>query len=366
VTDDLRESTEPSRHALAARLEAERSQILADYVHALDSSDSTVAGDPTAREQTVAHASQSLTDIARSIRAGRVLIDERSSMLAWGIGETRAARAVPTRESWRAAMVFVETVVDWAVSHLDAGAPETFGLILLTLTQSITVRVREATEAYTSYLLNRIHEAHLNERHRIARELHDRVGDGLSVAHRQLELFHDYGDREPVKAAVRAEKAHQAVLESLESLRSVITDLRLEAPLKSLEKALAGYLDSVPAGDGKLRLRVNGDETWVPTTVREESFLIIREAIRNALAHGAPSEITVWVDIAPHELRAVVEDTGCGFDRAEVETATTAGLSSMQERAALLGGMVLVKSQPGHGTQVELTVPLPEHRPDGG
>jgi signal transduction histidine kinase len=364
VTDDPREGAEPARYALAVLIEAERSKILADYVRALDSVDSSVASDPTAREQTVAHASQSLTDIARSVRAGRVQIDESSKVLAWDIGETRAVQAIPTRESWRAAMIFVETVVRWVIPRLEADSLETFGIVLLTLNQSITVRIREATGAYTGYLLNRIHEAHLGERHRIARELHDRVGDGLSVAHRQLELFHDYQENEPVKAAARAERAHQAVLESLESLRTVITDLRLEAPLKSLEKALASYLDSVSASDGKLRLRVNGDETWVPATVREESFLIIREAIRNAVAHGAPGLIFIRVDIAPHELRAVVEDTGRGFDYASVRASVTAGLSSMRERAALLGGTVSVVSQPGHGTQVELSVPLPEVRTD--
>lgn len=366
MADDSREGAELARYALALLIEQERAKILADYVRALDCVNSTVASDPTAREQTIAHASQTLTDIARSVRAGRVLIDESSTMLAWDIGETRASQSIPTRESWRAATVFAETVVQWMTHHLDADALETFGIVLLTLNQSITVRVREATGAYTSYLLNRIHEAHLGERHRIARELHDRVGDGLSVAHRRLELFHDYQENEPLKAATQATKAHEAVLGSLESLRAVITDLRLEAPLKSLEKALASYLDSVPTGDGQLRLQVNGDETWLPPTVREESFLIIREAIRNALAHGASGLTLIRVDIAPHELRAVVEDTGRGFDHAGVQTSSTAGLSSMRERAALLGGIISVVSQPGHGTQVELTVPLQSQQSDGG
>ena len=363
MADHSREGAEPARNALADRLEAERSTILAAYVRALDAQDSTVANDPTAREQTIAHASQSLTDLARSIRAGRVQIDESSMMLAWDIGETRAAQAIPTRESWRAAMVFVETALEWVTKHVDTDSMETLGVILLTLNQSITIRVREATGAYTGFLLNRIHEAHLGERQRIARELHDRVGNGLSVAHRRLELFEDQ-QADPAKAASQAKRAHRAVLDSLESLRSVITDLRLEAPLKSLEKALANYLDSVPSSDGQLWLRVNGDENWVPPTVRDESFLIIREAIRNALAHGDPGKVFIRVDIAPHELRAVVEDTGQGFDHAGVPTAATAGLSSMRERAALLGGMVLVASQPGQGTQVELTVPLPEQRED--
>jgi signal transduction histidine kinase len=221
----------------------------------------------------------------------------------------------------------------------------------------------------------------MGERRRIARELHDRVGNGLSVAQRQLELLQDQGEKASVPAAARAEKARRAVVESMASLRAVIRDLRCEAPLGgplgSLEDALTSYLDSVRldtvrldtvrldtvrADDGTPRLRVTGDEALVPPVVRGESFLIVREAIRNALAHGAPGTMLINVDIAPHELRAVVEDTGCGFDRA-TPPAGTMGLSSMRERAALLGGAVSVLSRPGRGTRVELIVPLPARRP---
>jgi signal transduction histidine kinase len=264
-------------------------------------------------------------------------------------------------------MVFVETVVSSVIKHVDADSLDLFTVVLLTLNQSITLRIREATGAYTGYLLNRIHEAHVAERRRIARELHDRVGNELSVAHRQLELFHDrHHDTVPVEGMNRAGRAHQAVVESMECLRAVISDLRAEAPLKSLEKALAGYVDTVPAEGVTLRLRVNGDETWVPPSVRDESFLVIREAIRNALAHGDSGIVRISVDIAPHELRAVVEDTGHGFDHAEAVAAGATGLSSMRERAALLGGTLSVLSQPAQGTRVELIVPLPEHREDAG
>jgi signal transduction histidine kinase len=364
MTDDFRESSHTTRYDFAALIEMDRPKILADYVNALDAVGSSVVRDPVARQQTVAHASQSLSDIVASVRAGRVQIDENSTLLAWEIGETRAANAIPTQESWRAAMVFVETVVSSVMQHVNAESLDVFGIVLLTLSQSTTLRIREATGAYTSYLLNRIHEAHVAERRRIARELHDRVGNGLSVAHRQLELFQDYHDKVPVEGMTRAERAHQAVVESMESLRGVISDLRLEVPLKSLEKALASYVESVSADNVTLRLRVNGDETWVPSTVRDESFLVIREAIRNALTHGAPGMVLISVDIAPHELRAVIEDTGRGFDQAEALAAGATGLSSMRERAALLGGTLSVLSHPSQGTQVELVVPLPEQRED--
>src|SRR6266545_1466802 len=157
MTDDFHESWDAARYNFAALIEADRPKILADYVRALDAVESSVSRDPVARQQTVAHASQSLTDIVASVRAGKVQIDENSTLLAWDIGETRAANAVPTRESWRAAMVFVETVMSSVMRHVDTDTLDMFGIVLLTLNQSITVRIREATGAYTSYLLNRIH-----------------------------------------------------------------------------------------------------------------------------------------------------------------------------------------------------------------
>lgn len=206
--------------------------------------------------------------------------------------------------------------------------------------------------------------APMGERRRIARELHDRVGNWLSVALRQLELLQDDDENEPVPAAARAEKALRAVVESMESLRAVICELRREVPLgglrDSLEAALANYLDTVRVDDGTPPPRVTGDEALVPPAVRDEVFLIVREAIRNALDHGAAGAVCVSVDIAPHGLRAVVEDTGCGFDRAAAPPAGATGLSSMRERAALLGGSVSVSSRPGRGTRVELVVPLPD------
>jgi signal transduction histidine kinase len=355
MTDDSPVGPVTARYAFAALIEADRSRILADYMRRLDALDSPVARDPVAREQSVAHASQTLTDVIGSVQTGRVQVDEDHKLLAWDIGETRAASAMPTGESWRATVAFFEAFLAAVIRHVDVDARDEFAVAMRTLNQSLNMRIREATGAYTSYLLNRIHRAQVEERRRVARELHDRVGNGLSVAHRQLELFPDYQVKEPTRAADRVERAHQAVVEAMESLRSVISDLRLEAPVKSLEKALASYLESVPAGNVSLRLRVNGDETWVPPTVRDESFLIIREAVRNALAHGDPAVIFINADIAPHELRATVEDTGRGFTKA---TSGGTGLSSMRERAALLGGTLMVSSQPNQGTQVELVVPL--------
>jgi signal transduction histidine kinase len=241
-----------------------------------------------------------------------------------------------------------------------------FAKAVVALNESISVRIREATLAYTGYLLERVDQAHLDERRRIARDLHDRLGEGMSAAFRQIELHElDLAGEEGQPArGRRAAKAKEAITEAMRRLRVVISDLRHE-PVRSLEKALIEYIDSL-AADADVRLRVSGDETWAPSSVVDEAFLILREAIRNALRHGRPRMVLIGVALAPHELRAWVEDDGRGFLPAPSPdpVSTGTGLASMRERAALLGGRLAVTSVPGQGARVELLVPLPG-RDDG-
>jgi signal transduction histidine kinase len=160
--------------------------------------------------------------------------------------------------------------------------------------------------------------------------------------------------------------AKEAIAEGMRRLRAVTSDLRQDS-VRNLEKALIEYIDSA-AGDATVpadvRLRVSGDETWASPAVIGEAFLILREAIRNALRHASPRLVLIGVALAPHELHAWVEDDGRGFVPANRAGPVPAGngLISMRERAALLGGRLTIVSVPGRGTHVGLLVPLPGHR----
>ena len=205
---------------------------------------------------------------------------------------------------------------------------------------------------------NRVHEARLDERRRIARELHDRLGEVLTVGLRQLDLDEIMGPEIPEgQSAI----AREVLVEAMRRLRLVTSGLRDE-PVTSFEKALVDFLNRVCA-DADIHLVVLGDETWAPAGVIDEAFLITREALRNALTHGAPQSVVVGIEVTSRELRAWVDDDGTGFvcgDDAESPAAGT-GLATMRERAALLGGTLAVASKPGRGTSVELNVPLPGH-----
>jgi signal transduction histidine kinase len=219
-------------------------------------------------------------------------------------------------------------------------------------------RIRGSADGDLAQYENRVHEARLDERRRIARELHDRLGEVLTVGLRQLDLDEIMGPEIPEgQSAI----AREALVEAMRRLRLVTSGLRDE-PVASFEKALVDFLNRVCA-DADVHLVVLGDETWASPAIIDEAFLIVREALRNALAHGAPQSVVVGVEVTRRELRAWVDDDGTGFAVGDAESpAAGTGLATMRERAALLGGTVAITSKNGRGTSVELSVPLSGRR----
>lgn len=226
------------------------------------------------------------------------------------------------------------------------------------LEESLSRRVRESADSYHSFLLNLVREAQEEERRRIARELHDRIGHGISVAHQQLALSEAYRAADAARASAKIGVVQQAIQETMENLRQLTSELHPQTPVRSLEKSLIGFLEEVENDDVSVVLDVSGDESWAEPQVRDEAFLIVREAVRNALTHGNPLMVLVRVNIAPHELSASVQDNGCGFDPAAARGRGGVGMTSMRERAELLDGQVVITSEAGQGCLVELFMPL--------
>jgi len=310
--------------------------------------------------QATIQARQVLADVTESIRTGQIQVDETAIALAWQAGAARTGNLHPA-ESLRAAIELFEPALD-AVIETAAGHPDAI-CVIRTATQalqrSVMTRVRWASEAYVGFLLDRVHQAQLAERRRFARELHDRVGGSASVVTRNLELAKSYADTNRDRSYDKIDVAYQASVHTLEAVRGVATDLRLESKFdNSLKQALRGFLDVMGEGNAAVELAVNGDESWVPAEVLAEVFLVAREALRNAFRHSDAHTILSNVDIAPHEIRVWVSDDGVGFDPNGAATSGS-GLASMRERIELLGGKLMLHSTPGRGTRIEAFIPLP-------
>jgi len=347
----------------AALIRAERAAILASYAKCLEAMHGAAA-EPGARYLAMANGAEILADVMAKVRGSGAQIEDRYAMPASAAcGDGRESQPNPA-DLLLEAVTFFDIAVSALAGHVrdDPGLLPCFVTAVRALNESITGRIREATLAYTGNLLERVEQAHVDERHRIARDLHDRLGEGMSAALRQLELHEITSEHGTLTPRPRVAMAKELLTEAMRRLRVVTNGLRQE-PVRSLERALVQYLDSV-AADADVRLRVSGDEAWAPPTFVEETFLIIREAIRNALRHGIPQMVLIRVALAPYELHALVEDDGRGFGpgQSAVPVITGTGLASMRERACLMTGRLTIASIPGQGTRVELLVPLPGRR----
>jgi signal transduction histidine kinase len=223
----------------------------------------------------------------------------------------------------------------------------------------IDITERKEAEAERERLI--AHEltarAQAEERRRLSRELHDRVAHDIALVHQSLELHEALKANDPERAAAKMELARRTVREALESTRDLSMELRQTEVQRSLEAALANLLRDVVPPTVDSSLSVSGDEALMPPETRNQLFLILREAVRNAVAHSGAGRIAVELEVAPERVVGRVEDDGRGFDPKGVRSAGSNGVRAMEERAALVGGTLDLSSAPGRGTQVRVFVP---------
>ena len=196
---------------------------------------------------------------------------------------------------------------------------------------------------------------------RIARELHDTFLQGFLSASMQLSLADGWVPAEsPAKPVLR--RVLDMMRKGMEEGRAALLGLR--SPILqegSLEKALSEFLRGIPPGDqARMRIVVLGANTPLDPAVQEQMFLIAREALLNALKHSEAAEVEAEIEYLPRKVRLVVRDTGRGIDPRVMHSGRKDhwGLAGMSERAASIGAKLRVWSKKGHGTEVEVSLPM--------
>lgn len=202
----------------------------------------------------------------------------------------------------------------------------------------------------------------VEERNRLARELHDAVTQKLFGLVLAAESGAKLIDHDAAQAAEQLRLVRELAREAMEELRTVIVHLR-PAALESqgLAVALGKHVDVLARTHKReIALAVDGDAPVAPR-VEADAFRIAQEALHNALRHaGAQARIAVSLRCAPDVLELVVRDDGAGFDpAAPALRARRLGLTTMAERARAAGGALRIESAPGAGTAIRLTVPAP-------
>jgi PAS domain S-box-containing protein len=221
----------------------------------------------------------------------------------------------------------------------------------------IDVTEQKVAEAALRALTRRLVQAEETERRRIARELHDRVGQNLSALNINLDIL--LGQLKESALRRRLEDSLALVDGTLQSIENVMAELR-PALLDEygLAAALAWYGEEYSQRTG---IRVGVRSADAGKTLRPEAavalFRIAQEALNNAAKHSSASAIAVELEQHGGELSMSVSDDGKGFDPAAAPRGRW-GMTTMRERAEAAGGRFVIESSPGKGTIVRATVPL--------
>ena len=197
------------------------------------------------------------------------------------------------------------------------------------------------------------------ERTRVARELHDSVAQQLFSLVLTAEAADTLLERDPQAARAQLDRLRALAKDAQDELRAVILALRpLALEADGLEATLRKHVDIVRRVYRQdIGLDVAGSSTLDPTD-EIEVFRIAQEALQNALRHAGAEHLHVRLEADDGRLVLEVADDGAGFDVAATAVRSRRlGLTSMEERAASIGGSLAVESRPGAGTTVRLEVP---------
>ncbi len=247
------------------------------------------------------------------------------------------------------------------------GRPSLLGNLLDITPRKQVEEALSASERNLRQLSAQLLRAQEEERARIARDLHDSIGQSLSAVKFAVESVLPEMGRVAGEAEMRSLRAVvPRVQETVEEVRrismalrpSILDDLGLVATIR-------WHLRQFGALHPELQVTVETDgldEAEVPEERKIVVFRILQEALNNAAKHGGAGHVRVGLATAGGRLELEVEDDGCGFDAAAVARRPAAqrglGLSSMRERAELSGGALTVTSRAEDGTSVRAAWPL--------
>jgi signal transduction histidine kinase len=236
---------------------------------------------------------------------------------------------------------------------------------LTTLFLGAVVSEREQSATELAEAKRREGERTMEERHRIARDLHDSVSQALFSTVLHTRTAQKALPREGVSLtgplAASLDEIAELTRGAQNEMRALIFELRHDRVESGLVAALAGHAARLGATDG-LTVTVAGPDERLALSRRAETqlFGIGREALANVVKHAGATTASVRVETGAGRVRIEIRDDGRGFDPAASYPGHL-GLESMRSRAVEVGGRLSITSVPGQGTVVEVEAPL-----DGG
>ncbi len=209
-------------------------------------------------------------------------------------------------------------------------------------------------------------EAIIDERRRIARELHDGVAQSLGYLNLKTKQVSDFvSSQNTVKALTELNDIRKVVQDTYEDIRESIDQLSAEMRNLPLIPAMANYIREFGSNNG---LKVSFDYTRpfpeLSPVAELQLLRIAQEAMTNVRRHAQATEVDVKLDYTKEGVEMLVKDNGQGFvlDNLEEKPPGYHGLNIVKERAEMLGGVLNISTAPGEGTAVMVSLPIDKVR----
>jgi len=287
------------------------------------------------------------------IRIADVWSDEPSAEFLRTLMENGAAATLEGVQSWMWVPLVVKgrLIGGIGVAHAERAyfTPHLADLAMVIANQAAVALVNAELYEHAQEL------AALQERQRLARNLHDAVNQSLFSAGLIAEVLPRLWEKDPVQARRSLKDLRRLTRGALAEMRallaelrpSTLTDTELGDLLRQLSNAFTGRT-SIP-----VEVAVRG-ECSLPAEVQVAVYRICQEGLSNIAKHARANHVRLDLRLAPERLELQINDDGCGFVTSGLTPSGHYGLSMMRERAAAVGAMLTVTSKPGRGTQILL------------
>jgi PAS domain S-box-containing protein len=214
-------------------------------------------------------------------------------------------------------------------------------------------------EKFAQQLLN----AEEQERQRLAAELHDGLGQSLSIVKNKSDLALRRRGL-PESVAQQLNTISQATSDAIEELRALVRNLRpIQIEQLGLTDSIRDLVDKVAQSTTiQLEHRIENADDAILGPSATQLYRIIQEALNNIIKHSSAARAFLSLERDIQCVRLLISDDGRGFDTAKVSLRGGFGLKNIQERARMIGGRANVQSNPGAGTRLVIEVPIAKEK----
>jgi PAS domain S-box-containing protein len=219
---------------------------------------------------------------------------------------------------------------------------------------------RKQIEEELRQLSQRLVQVQEEERRSIARELHDQVGQSLTV----LKLILDQAKQSCASEKARLEDGVATITDLITTVRNMSLNLR-PAMLDDLGllPTLFWHFDRYTSQTNiNVDFKHNGIDRRFPSEITVAAYRIVQEALTNVVRYAGVKEVAVRAWATPDTITLRIEDKGKGFNPETIDARTSSGLLGMQERVRLLDGTLTIESRPGAGTILIASLPVSDEK----